>query len=149
MELEQQSFPETCLKGIPNLTPQFINSQGEVSPFLFRPHSEQEPNTNGFHESSINWEDDSNVEKFTLNMKKPNGTVMFFGGVARMIRGLLDSVITETVCRNLVYYERDPIDENKYHGNILMNLKGINKPHRAAIFEQLTSTIIKRISQQE
>ena len=62
-----------------------------------------------------------------------------------MIRNQLDSAISGPVCRDVVSYERDPLEDNKYHGNILMNLDAINKPHQDALFEQLASTISERI----
>lgn len=137
-------YPPTCLRGIPNKGPQYYSNTGEITGYVFRPHSEEAPNTEGWYEISINWEDDDTVEEITLHTTGEDGDIKFKGGLARVGRDRLDKLINRDQFDGFVNYERAPKKENPYHGNILLHKNKINdsKSRRRAFFGVLADIII-------
>ena len=71
-------------------------------------------------EQSVNWQDDGSVIEFTLAQKKGDGTLQFTGGVVILPREEIDRLNNQPTVKNLLSYERQRIDGNPFHGNILI-----------------------------
>ena len=110
------SFPDRCIKGIPN-NQYLIN--GRVAPGLFS-FDPQHAREDGWIEESINWEDDHLAIGFTLNQRKSNGEKQFQAGVAIVPRHEIDSLNKRPAVGGILSYERKCLENNPYHGNILL-----------------------------
>jgi len=112
------SFPDNCIKGIPNS--QYLVADGSVASHLFYFKREHTRN-DGWIEQSINWEDNSSVARFTLDQRKENGEIQFKAGVAVVPRDEIDRIRRRpTITSNILSYERQHSTNNPYHGNILL-----------------------------
>ena len=109
------NYPKNSIKGIPNND--FLIEGRTVAPHLF--HFEQTRDDGGL-EQSINWEDDESVIGFTLNQRKENGDLQFRAGVAILPCSEIDRLNKRPAIRGLLSYERNPLDDNPYHGNLLL-----------------------------
>jgi hypothetical protein len=69
-------------------------------------------------ELSINWEDDGDVVGFTL--RQPNSQ----HGAAHLLRSHLDGISGQSP--GSLSYERQPMEGNRHHGNILFNSEDSN-----------------------
>lgn len=112
---EEQMYPKEFLRGIANKD--FIDN-GHVlhSAFQF----DDTGRADGNWEASINWLDDDGAITLALNQRKDNGKLQFSGGVAR-----IDLSYAKMVLHNFSQvgfsYERAPLENNKYHGNLLLD----------------------------
>ena len=107
------SFPDHCLRGI--RIKDWILPDGKVAGLAFEPDKRTENNRqDGFIETSIAWEDDNEVIVFCFERCKNN----FLHGTVRLPKKEIDHVIS---LRDIgrFSYERKPLPENKYHGNLL------------------------------
>jgi len=141
-------YPATFLRGIPHDGNQYFDNRGNATGYIFRPHSNQQP-ANGFYEQSINWEDNDTVVRFTLSERKSDNTLRYKGGAARVLREEIDRIGQEVPFIGVVAYNRDPIEansakgieENPYHGNLLLHEGRVNSAMRKAVFARLKLTI--------
>lgn len=118
MMLPQIEYPENCLKGIPN--PEFVYSDGKIAAHLF--HFNTNANRNDdWIEQSINWQDNEGVTHFTLDQRKEDGDYQFRIGIAVIPRHAIDGLRRKQVVAGLLSYERAPLENNPYHGNILLH----------------------------
>lgn len=62
-------------------------------------------------ETSINWEDDLSALSLTLSQ--------YEYGAVRLHRTVLNEIGNLSLYRGSLYYERRPLDNNPYHGNIV------------------------------
>jgi hypothetical protein len=139
------NYPPTLLRGIPNKSIQFFDSQGQVTGNVFRPHDNQEPK-NGYYEISINWEDDEKAEDFTLHEPLSDGSYHHKGGVARLSLERIDAMRKETPWVGAVEYCREPIANNNYHGNLLLSEDTVkNKNNKKALLARLRFVIINGV----
>jgi hypothetical protein len=82
---------------------------------------QESPHRNdGWTEDSINWMDDKDAMEFTLNQVKDSGELQFKMGVAILPRAELDRIKRRHGFAGHFDYERAPIEENQYHGNLLL-----------------------------
>jgi hypothetical protein len=132
------NYPPTLLRGIPNKSDQFFDSQGQVTGNVFRPYDGQEPK-NGFYEISINWEDDDRAEDFTLHERLEDGSYHYKGGAVRVSLKRIDAMRKEAPWVGTVEYCREPIfGVNDYHGNLLLIEDRVkNKNSRRALLARL------------
>lgn len=137
-------YPLNCIRGIRH--PHHINNDGTVGSDLF--YFESQDRGDGWKEESINWEDDSSVIKFTLNQLKSDGTFLFKIGVVVLPREEIDRLIKLPLIMGLLSYERRPIDDNPYHGNILLraNTEKLTMRQIAANLALHISQVIPRAS---
>jgi hypothetical protein len=138
-------YPPTCLRGIPNKEPQYFSTTGDITGYIFRPHSEQKPNKAGWYELSINWEDDDTVEKFTLQTLRDNGSIKYKGGVARVGRNRIERLGKIEQFNGYIGYERSPLPDNPFHGNVLLHqdkVKQAPKARRNAFYGRLADIVI-------
>ena len=109
------NYPKNSIKGIPNND--FLIEGRTVASHLF---DFKQIRDDGMVEQSINWEDDESVVDFTLNQRKENGDLQFRAGVAILPRSEIDRLSRLPTIRGLLSYERSPLDDNPYHGNLLL-----------------------------
>ncbi len=145
-------FPETLLRGIPKKDKAYFDNEGNPTVTVFRPSEDQlkNPDLSGFTDISINWEDNSEVEKFTLETlsSSGDGTFHFKGGTVRLSLDKLEIIKNDVNWAGKIDYRRDdpPLTDNIYHGDLLLaneNLK--TSDNRKAILGRLSFAIIKYI----
>jgi hypothetical protein len=136
-------YPENCIRGIPNSD--FLINDGAIGSHLFYFKTEHKRD-DGLIEQSINWEDDDTVIEFTLNQKKENGERQFKAGVAIIPREEIDRLSKRPTIRDLVTYERQPLQNNPYHGNILLQAN-VPKPTMKNIAAYLALSVSRVVLQ--
>ena len=129
-------YPENIIKGIPNNS--FLIEGRTVASHLF--HFNQLRDDGGV-EQSINWEDDESVVDLTLNQRKGDGELQFKEGVAILPRSEIDRLSSLPTIRGLLSYERSSLDDNPYHGNLLLQA---NVPDRT--MKQIAASLALAIS---
>ncbi|MBC8465712.1 MAG: hypothetical protein ISS57_14510 [Anaerolineales bacterium] len=111
------SYPNNCFRGIPNDT--YIIEDGTAASFLFY-FKDEDVRSDGWIEQSINWEDDDLSIKIILGQTKKNGEIQFKEGVAKLPRNEIDRLIKQPSVNGILSYERQPLVNNPYHGNLLL-----------------------------
>lgn len=111
-------FPDNCIRGIPNQS--FMIEDGSIGSHLFH-FDNKHRREDGWIEQSINWEDDENAIEFTLNQKKEDGSFQFKAGVVIIPRKEIDRLNRRPTVNGVLSYERQPLENNFYHGNILLS----------------------------
>lgn len=114
------SYPTNCVRGIPNTS--YINSDGTIGSHLFY-FDYRDDRADGWGELSINWQDDDAVIACTLAQRKPNGDLQFMGGAVVIPKTEIDRLNSRPTVQGLLSYERMPLPDNPYHGNILLRPK--------------------------
>ncbi len=95
--------------------------------------------------SAINWNDDDGVIEFTLQQKKEE-QYQFKIGVAVLSRFEIDRLNNLHAIHGSLSYERSPLEDNPYHGNLLIK-NDVPKSKRkmiAAAIALTYSQIVKR-----
>jgi len=136
-------YPPTCIKGVPNVT--FLNDEGCVGMqlFLFDGSGDR---GDGWLESSVNWRDDEEAVAVTLRQRKADGQIQFRIGAALLPRDEIEQLRRRPLLVGLLEYERRPLDDNPYHGNILVRA-GTSKPTRNLIASGLALAVTEIIPQ--
>lgn len=119
MPSKTADFPEKILRGIPNDS--FV-SDGFALPHLFKFDGPFQSRV--VKEMSINWNDDEYAKDHMLNQKKRGSEELQFKyGVAIIPREKIDEIIkTNPFAQTIgLCYERQALNDNKYHGNLLVN----------------------------
>ena len=114
------NYPDTCIRGIPNNS--FLTEDGSIGTHLFYFKNEHSRD-DGWTEQSINWEDDTSVIEFTLNQEKEDGELQFKAGAVLIPREEIDRLKNRPTVSGLISYERQPLENNPYHGNILLQAR--------------------------
>jgi hypothetical protein len=118
------TFPASFLRGVPN--PSFLLEDGSASTHLF--HFEEERHrADGWIEQSINWEDNQSALELIFNQRKENGELQFKAGAVRIPREEIDRLSRRPTVAGMLGYERSPIENNPYHGNLLLR-SSVPKP---------------------
>ena len=136
------SFPDNCIKGIPSKD--FLIDDGPVAPHLF--YFKEHARHDGWVEQSINWEDDDSAIGFTLNQRKENGERQFKAGVVIVPRDEIDRLNRRPAVNSILSYERRPLKNNPYHGNILLRVN-VPKPTMKMIAAGLALAVSRIIPQ--
>ena len=118
------NYPKNSLKGIPNDS--YLSEDGSPGSHLFY-FKENHLRDDGWIEQSINWQDDENAIHFTLGQRKEDGNYQFKSGVVVIPREEIDRLNRRPTVNELLSYERQPLENNSYHGNILL-MSGVPKP---------------------
>lgn len=138
---EEQMYPKEFLRGIANKD--FIDN-GHVLPTAFQ--FDDTGRDDGKREASINWLDDDGAIMLALNQRKENGKLQFTGGVAR-----IDLDYAKMILHNFSQvsfsYERAPLENNKYHGNLLLD-NSLSKQTRQLLMTGLALAAGTNIIQQ-
>ena len=136
------TYPDNCLRGIS--VPNQLEEDGSVSTFAF--NFSEIIRADGWKDLSINWDDDDGAGKALLDQKKENGEIQFKVGFAVVPRKEIDHLICQPTVNGVLAYERHKLENNPYHGNLL--LKGdLPKPtirKLQAGLALLVSKIIRR-----
>lgn len=140
---ENVSYPENCVRGIPNAS--YLNPDGSVGSHLFH-FVQTTGRSDGWSEQSINWEDHDSVIEFTLQQTKEDGNLQFKGGAAIVPREEIERLNNQPTIKGLVSYERSPIQGNPFHGNILLRVN-TSKPTMKLIAAGLALAVSKIIPQ--
>ena len=116
------SYPAECLKGI---TDDVSVQDGLIGSNLFQFRINPD-RSDDYLESSINWNDDSNALTFTLAQVKENNIKQFKQGVAILPRNEIDRLRKRASVNKLLSYERQKLEDNPYHGNLVLR-QGLHK----------------------
>lgn len=138
------NFPENCLRGIQQKDKILEDGFVATDVFYFDDNHVKE---NGDFEQSINWEDDEGAIPFTLAQKRSDNSLQFRGGVAILSRADSDR-ISKLPAGNGLSYERQKLDDNPYHGNLVLT-GSMSKVRRRAIAGTLAVHVVKIIPQPE
>ena len=108
-----------------------------IGAFQFGNHTDER--NDNYHEASINWEDDEGAVKTLLEQKKDDtGELMFKYGYARLPFNLVKMTLKSLMMKDYLNFERKPLDNNPYHGNILIP-GDINKQEKSMIQNNLAA----------
>ena len=110
-------YPDRCIRGIPDNS--FLTDDGSIGTHLFY-FFDKHNRDDGWVEQSINWEDDDTVIEFSLQQKKVDGSLQFKAGIVLIPREEVDRLNNLPTVKGLISYERRPLEDNSYHGNILL-----------------------------
>ena len=136
-------YPGNCIRGIPDKS--FLVEDGSVGSHLF--HFKQEhARADRWIEQSINWEDDESAIDFTLSQKREDGELQFKAGVVIISRDEIDRLNNRLTIGGLLSYERQPLNDNPYHGNILLQAR-VPKPTMKKIAAGLALAVSKIVIQ--
>lgn len=135
-------YPDNCLKGILNDT--FLSDGEIVRPSLFYFDESKNLRNDGWVEQSINWEDDINAIDFTRNQKKLDDSIKFSAGIAVVLTEVINWQKKSPALKDGFSYERNPLTDNKYHGNLLL-IKGTPKLTMQALASSLALHVSKII----
>lgn len=132
-----KAFPENFLRGF-NIKDCFTQEKN-VAPGAFQFGDFRSNRKDDFLESSINWEDDKNAVEVLLNQKK-DGTdeQMFKYGYARLSLTMVRMTLKSLIQKNYLDFERKPLENNPYHGNILIP-STINRQEKLMIQNNLAA----------
>jgi hypothetical protein len=134
-----QDFPEACLRGIRVQKWIVAGPEGDVlsaDAYKFDPAPRIGLPSEGWHEASVNWEDDADAVAFTTNQRSMAGNPLNPHGVGRL------SVVDIERCRLIakaadrLRFERREEPGNPYHGNLLSD------PTVAVQFQRLLSGVL-------
>lgn len=117
-------YPVYCLRGL--RSPSWLeNGIVKTEAYLPDPRTQQ-TRGDSWAETSINWEDDDSVCKFTLSKR-----AQAEHGAARLKRAEIDRITNHTPnCQNKVRYVRSSKPDNPYHGDILFDMNPPKHVHK-------------------
>lgn len=113
--MANETYPNSFLRG---LSSRDFVEKGQVLPLAFQ--FDDNGRSDGNREASINWYDDEGALSIALNQRKENGKLQFPAGVAKVDLELL-KLILRNLCQEGFSFERAPLENNKYHGNLLLS----------------------------
>lgn len=123
----KDNFPDEFWRGIANK--EFI-SQGHVLASAFQ--FDEEIRVDNYKELSINWNDNAKALEKLLVQRKENGKLQFSGGAAKLSLSTVKQVLKSFIDENQFNYERRPVEENEFHGNLLISAD-LNKQLRTQV----------------
>lgn len=123
----KDNFPDEFWRGIANK--EFI-SQGHVLASAFQ--FDEEIRVDNYKELSINWNDNAKALEKLLVQRKENGKLQFSGGAAKLSLPTVKQVLKSFIDENQFNYERRPVEENEFHGNLLISAD-LNKQLRTQV----------------
>jgi hypothetical protein len=128
-------YPEHFIRGITNHG--FVDSDGRASAEIFQ--FDDTGRDDGFCEASINWYDDENALALIMEQRKEKDeqTYQFRYGAAIIARFDADRIMNNALYAEVFRYERAPLDENQYHGNLLRKDSALEKRIRNMIASSL------------
>lgn len=137
IDIASKPFPECFLRGF-NTPDCFTKEQNiAIGAFQFGNHTDER--NDNYHEASINWEDDEGSVKTLLEQKKDNtNELMFKYGYARLPLNLVKMTLKSLMSKDYLNFERKPLENNPYHGNILIP-GDINKQEKSMIQNNLAA----------
>lgn len=110
-----KEYPKTFVRGLSSID--YIQD-GKVLPIAFQ--FKEMGRDDGMAESSINWVDDYDAIELALKQRKDNGKIQFQAGLAELDLERV-KLFLESFSNDDFSYERRPLENNPYHGNLLVN----------------------------
>ncbi|PWB56018.1 MAG: hypothetical protein C3F13_02855 [Anaerolineales bacterium] len=111
-------FPDHCLRGLRDKD-HYTEYDNTITLKGYLPDTRtQHTREDKGYETSINWEDTDSVIEFTLNTQE-SGKKSFPFGIVRLPLVEIQRIIDNEATKNMISYERCPVDGNEYHGNIV------------------------------
>lgn len=135
-------FPENCIRGIFDVS---YLPDGIVGSHLFFFNGPDRGD--GWKEQSINWQDDGTAIEFTLGQRK-DGQLLFKAGAVMLARAEIDTLNSKPAVNGVLSYERQRLDINPYHGNILLR-SSVRKPQMKQIAAGLALAVSEIIPQHQ
>lgn len=133
-----ESFPETLLRGF-NSKECFTVEQN-VAKGAFQFHDHTTDRNDNYHEASINWEDDENAVSVLMEqIKEGTSERMFKYGYSRLPYNQIKSILSSMIGKEYLAFERKPLLENPYHGNIL--IRGTIKSQEKSMIQDVLAAI--------
>lgn len=122
-------FAKDFWRGIPNSS--FIsNNRLSAQAFQFDDNPDR---TDSYRELSINWNDEpESLEVLLSQRKEKDDQIQFKAGAARIEVANLKLLFSSFIFDNSFKYERSPLPNNRFHGNLLIK-SGLDKPERTMI----------------
>ncbi len=143
------TYPDNMLRGIS--IPDAILEDGNVLPtaFFFN-YGTKNNRADGLIEQSINWHDDDQAIPFTLAQRHKTGGLQFPCGLAVIPRAELDKLSARPTVAGRLGYERDPKNDNPYHGNLTLpaDTPKITMRMIAATISMLRSRLVPQAASQ-
>ena len=128
------NYPEEMVRGLSNKDT--IEDDNTVLSAAF-----QFTEIAGRQELSINWKDDEGAIDVAMNQKKKNSEdFQFKVGVAILSRRKIDDI-------KFLTYERAPIPENHYHGNLFYN--DLSQGKKRLLSGMLSMAVVKVIRRED
>jgi len=118
MPSSESKFPSFCLRGVGNEFDLTANGLVHSSLFSFSKQSALNPN---FKEISINWQDDDESVSLLHQALKTDGSKKYKYGVAKFLTNDIDLVAAYFLVIGSFKYERNKLESNPYHGNLLLS----------------------------
>jgi hypothetical protein len=137
------SYPDNFLRGVSDknlLTPDGAGVSAAVFHFALSKIN------NEWLEQSICWEDDVSVVGLMLGQKKEGGAIQFKAGVVRVPRSCVHYINKLPQIKEVLSYERKELDENPYHGNLLLK-KDAHKMTMHKVAAMIAGHVLDVISQ--
>lgn len=117
--IKAKPLPENFLRGF-NMVGCFTQEQN-VAPGAFQFGDFTDKRNDNYHEASVNWEDDEGAVTTLLEQKKEDSDeLMFKYGYARLPLNLVRMTLKSLIDKKYLEFERKPLENNHYHGNILI-----------------------------
>ena len=137
----RDTYPENCLRGI---TGEHGILDEVPAPRVSTDVFQFETRDDGGFSQSINWQDDDNAIPFTLAQTRRDRVTPQFVGLAVVATAELDRLSKLAAVGGVLSYDREPTDENPYHGNLLLAV-GVPKPQKAQIAAALALLVTQII----
>lgn len=137
IEISKNPLSECFLRGF--ITKDCFTKEQNIAigAFIFHDHTAER--NDSYHEASINWEDDEGAVTTLLSQKKDDSEeLMFKYGYARLPLNLVKMTLKSLIIKDYLNFERKPLDNNPYHGNLLIP-GDITKPEKSMIQNNLAA----------
>jgi hypothetical protein len=110
-------YPAHCLRGISDKNS--LDEDGIPTGSLFQ--FSKDNRGDGFVEESISWLDDDGVFDIIFLQKNKKDELQFKLGAVLLSKEKINQIMKINWIKNKLFYERQVIPDNKYHGNLLVN----------------------------
>ena len=112
------NYPNNLLRGISSL--EFISKNNIVLAGAFQ--FSKNVRDDLFRELSIIWMDnEAKAFEIAFNQRKSDNKIQFCGGVAILELDQIKHLLKKFIDSKQFCYERRPLDNNEYHGNLLLS----------------------------
>ncbi len=122
---KEQSLEEIARKLMPNRFYRGLSSEVDFTPegyiaasaFEFKDHTNER--NDGFWETSINWDDDNESVTTLMAQRNSKSNKLMFDRYSYIKKSQLKNSLALPLREGHFKYERRPLPNNQYHGNLL------------------------------
>lgn len=139
---DRESFPEMFIHGI--VSEANIEDNVPTVEYLSRFKDNPDRENFDFKELSINWYDCDRALEKILNQRNSDGEYQFQYGAILLLTTELEKLAKKPQVRNYLRYERYPLPDNEFHGNLLL-LKSAQKHHKFMVVSGLILDCFKEL----